>query len=156
MVTGMNKIKLIMRLLVCTGIFTFLPMNCQSWGLVDRLVDPQGQNSGVLPDIPVYFQAIPGNGEIMLSWGWVPKATSYNIYWSNTPGVALSTGSIISGILYPQYTHTNLHTHGAVFYYTVTAVNEWGEGYPSLEISVTNSYYCVLDMSKLDDGCVLQ
>lgn len=69
---------------------------------------------------------------------WYASSTSgatYNIYWSNTPGVTTATGTKISGVV-PPYMHTGLTT-GLTYYYVYTAdVLGFGETSPSTEVQV--------------------
>lgn len=82
------------------------------------------------PSAPTGVTAIPGNKQVIVSWSPVTGATSYNIYWSITPGVTKATGIKIAGVTSP-YTQTGLAT-GTPYYYVVTAVNLNGEGVESL------------------------
>jgi len=91
--------------------------------------------SGTPPSAPSGVKAAPGNAQVAISWGIVPGATSYNIYWSTTPGVTIVTGTKIAGVTSP-YTHTGL-TNGTPYYYIVTAVNGYGESVASSEVSAT-------------------
>jgi hypothetical protein len=50
--------------------------------------------------------AIPGNGQVTLTWNAVPGATSYNVYWSTTPGVTARNGNLIAGAWNPQWKQT--------------------------------------------------
>jgi len=61
--------------------------------------------------------------------------TSYNIYWSTSPGVTKRSGIKIADAPSP-YTHTGL-TNGLTYYYVVSGVNQYGEGLASREISAT-------------------
>ncbi|MCP4993920.1 MAG: hypothetical protein GY934_09070, partial [Gammaproteobacteria bacterium] len=87
------------------------------------------------PPAPAGFSATLAGGDAAISWGSVTSASSYNLYWSTTPGVTAQTGTKISGAVSP-YTHTGL-VSGESYYYVVTAVNSGGESSESIEDSVT-------------------
>ena len=90
------------------------------------------------PLTPGGFSASAGDGQISLSWDIVAEATSYNIYWSGSPGVTKTTGTKISNITSP-YIHPG-RTNGAPYYYVVTAANSYGESDESGQISATPSH----------------
>jgi 6-phosphogluconolactonase (cycloisomerase 2 family) len=83
---------------------------------------------------PTGVSATPGIRQNALSWTATTGATSYNVYWSNTPGVSVATGTKIAGIGTNAYTHTIL-TAGTPYYYIITAVNAGGESAASAEVS---------------------
>ena len=78
-----------------------------------------------------------GNGQVYLSWGEVSGATTYNIYWSTAAGVNKLSGTKISVNSSPYY-HTGLN-NGTIYYYVVTATNQYGESEESPEVSATPS-----------------
>jgi fibronectin type 3 domain-containing protein len=90
---------------------------------------------GQPPPVPSGVNANPGDGQISLSWNIVAGATSYNLYWSTSPGVTKTTGTKISNVANP-YTHTG-RTNGTTYYYVVTGVNSCGESSESSEVSAT-------------------
>jgi fibronectin type 3 domain-containing protein len=71
--------------------------------------------------------------DVTLQWNEVPNATSYNIYWSDKPGVAKKNGTKISNVKSP-YKITGLKK-GKTYYFVVTAVNASAESKESQEIS---------------------
>ena len=84
---------------------------------------------------PSGVTAMPGNGQVTIAWTAETDATSYNIYWSTTPGVTTANGTKITGAASP-YVHSGL-TNGTTYYYVVTSVNKDGESAPSSEVSAT-------------------
>ena len=85
------------------------------------------------PQPPTDVTATPGNASVTLDWTSVPDATSYNIYWSTTPGVAPGNSAQIAGVTTP-YTQTGLN-NGTIYYYVVTAVFATGESAASNQVS---------------------
>ena len=88
-----------------------------------------------IPAAPTDVAALPGNGQITLSWTPVSGATSYNIYWATSSGVTKSNGAKISGATSP-YIHSGL-SNGSTYYYVITAVNVGGESAASSQVSAT-------------------
>jgi hypothetical protein len=104
-------------------------------GLINFLFDKH-----IVPTIPPLLSpsnvsASAGTGQTTISWDPVDNATSYNIYWSITPGVTKSNGTQISGVTSP-YVHTGL-TADTTYYYVVTAVGLGGESAESAEVWTT-------------------
>jgi fibronectin type 3 domain-containing protein len=71
--------------------------------------------------------------DVTLAWENVPNATSYNIYWSDKPGVTKKNGTKISNVKSP-YKITGLKK-GKKYYFVVTAVKGSAESKESKEIS---------------------
>ena len=72
---------------------------------------------------------------VTLSWDKVPNATSYNIYWNDSPGVTKHNGEKISYVNSP-YTINGLK-RGVTYYFVITAVNAFKESDESEEFSFT-------------------
>lgn len=75
---------------------------------------------------------------VIIRWTTLEAAdanTSYNIFWSTSPGVTKRSGIKIADATSP-YTHTGL-TNGVTYYYVIAGVNQYGEGLASDEISAT-------------------
>jgi lysophospholipase L1-like esterase len=89
------------------------------------------------PAAPQNILSIGGNTQASLSWGEVSGATTYNIYWSTAAGVRKQTGTKISSVSSMFY-HTGL-TNGTIYYYVVTAANQYGESSESREVSAMPS-----------------
>ena len=96
-----------------------------------------GTVPNTIPEVPQNVAATGGNGQVRLSWESVTVATSYQIYWSTTPGVNKESGTKISheSNVYYQSDLTNNTT----YYYVVTAANQYGESTESQEVSATPS-----------------
>jgi hypothetical protein len=75
---------------------------------------------------------------ITISWDSVVGATSYNIYWSTSPGVTKGTGTKIGGVTSPR-AHTD-RTNGTPYYYVVTAENNEEESEESDEVSAITGF----------------
>lgn len=78
-----------------------------------------GISSGSAILAPSGVTATAGSAQTTISWSSVAGATSYNVYWSTTPGVNQLSGAKITGVASP-YTHTGL-TVGTRYYYMVSA-----------------------------------
>lgn len=88
--------------------------------------------------IPLILTAIPKREGNELTWtGTTPYHEYYNIYWSNTPGVTVETGTKIEGIVGAYYLHENV-TVGEWYYYIVCSVENGVESDPS------NEAFCVV------------
>ncbi len=77
----------------------------------------------------------PGTREVTLAWDDVPAATSYNIYWSDKPGVTRQNGTKIGNAKNPYQLKGLIK--GKKYYFVVTAVNQSGESSESAEFSFT-------------------
>jgi hypothetical protein len=81
---------------------------------------------------PTGATAQAAGADISVSWNPVAGATSFNLYWSNEPGVTKATGTKIAGVTSP-FLHAGLS--GIPYYYVVTAQNGLGESLESAEMS---------------------
>jgi acyl-CoA thioesterase-1 len=73
--------------------------------------------------------------DVTLAWDNVPGATSYNIYWSDKPGVTRRNGTKIGNAKNPHKLKGLIK--GKKYYFVVTAVNQSGESSESAEFSFT-------------------
>jgi len=85
------------------------------------------------PPPPNNVTSVSGDAQVTMSWGAVPNATSYNLYWSTNSPVSKATGNKIAGVTSP-YVHLGL-TNGVIYYYVVTAANGNGESAESGEVA---------------------
>jgi fibronectin type 3 domain-containing protein len=92
------------------------------------------------PGAPTDLSAIAADSQATLNWTEIPGATSYNVYQGTVAGGEGVT-PIATGVTATSYTATGL-ADGAVYYFTVAAVNTYGPGGYSNEASVTpgNAY----------------
>jgi hypothetical protein len=75
-------------------------------------------------------------GQVKVAWDDVPDATSYNVYWSASPGVNRNNGNKISDIKKPETTIKGLRP-GTTYYFVVTTVKGAVESQESEELSFT-------------------
>jgi lysophospholipase L1-like esterase len=73
------------------------------------------------------------SSDVVLAWDDVSNATSYNIYWSDRPGVTKKNGTKISNVKNPHKI-PGLKDRKK-YYFVVTAVNASGESKESKEFS---------------------
>ncbi len=85
---------------------------------------------------PNYYVASPGNGEVTLSWAPSPGATSYDIYYSDVPGVTAENGVKSSGITGTSFTQTGL-LNGTRYFFIVKAINGAGVSRASAQAAAT-------------------
>src|SRR5690606_703835 len=108
-----------------------------------------GVGGGGVPLSELALTAVPGNGTIGLEWPSIAGATSYNVYWSNAPGVTPSSGTPLLNV--PRgFVHREL-SNGQPYYYVVTALLPEGESAPSAEISATPDGEWVLEQLGTGD-----
>jgi len=82
---------------------------------------------------PTVKASTPETRDVVLVWNDVPNATSYNLYWSDRPGITKMNGTKISNVKNP-YKIVGLKK-GGKYYFVVTAVNASGESEESEEFS---------------------
>jgi hypothetical protein len=87
--------------------------------------------------------------KITLTWSEVPGATSYHLYWANSPGVSPESGTRIADVTSP-YIHSGL-VNGLTYYYVVTAESPYGEGVLSAEVSARPGKTYYVDATGGDD-----
>ncbi|MBP1727926.1 MAG: Fibronectin, type domain protein [Deltaproteobacteria bacterium] len=89
------------------------------------------------PAAPTGVSAAGGASQATISWPAVSGATSYNIYWSSTPGVTMTNGTKVAAATSP-YVKTALSA-GTTYYFIVTAANSVGESAASSQVTATTS-----------------
>jgi len=92
-----------------------------------------------LPPAPTGLTGIPTNATALLRWTNAPASpTTYNVKRSRTNGgpyAPLATG-VTEGVTATTYTDSAV-TNGGTYYYVVSAVNAFGEGPNSSQVTVT-------------------
>jgi fibronectin type 3 domain-containing protein len=73
--------------------------------------------------------------DVTLTWDDIPNTISYNIYWSDKPGVTKKNGNKIANVKNPHKI-VGLKK-GEKYYFVVTAINASGESKESEELSFT-------------------
>ena len=86
------------------------------------------------PTSPTGLNAIPGDGQVALSWNVAPGATGYNLKRTTVGGGPYS--SVTNGLTSTIYTNTGL-TNGTTYYYVVSTLKGGCESTNSAEVSVT-------------------
>jgi hypothetical protein len=89
------------------------------------------------PAAPDGVTAAAGNSQVTISWNSVSGASSYNLYYSTSPGVSKLNGTKITGVTSP-YSKTSL-INGTPYYFVVTALNGDNESVESAQVSATPS-----------------
>jgi subtilase family serine protease len=84
------------------------------------------------PGAPAGLSAVPGNGQIALSWSAVGGATSYNVKQLAGNGLWVTIATVGSA----SYTNTGL-TNGTAYTYCVSAINTGGESANSGSVTST-------------------
>jgi chitin-binding protein len=90
---------------------------------------------GAVPVAPTGLAAVPGNGQVALTWSAVSGATGYNVKRSTTNGGPYSNVNT-SPVTATSFTNTGL-ANGTTYFYVVTAVNASGESPVSTQVSAT-------------------
>lgn len=90
---------------------------------------------GAVPTAPTGLGAVPGDGQVQLTWNAVSGATGYNVKRSTTNGGPYSNVNT-TPVTATTFTNTGL-TNGATYYYVITAVNASGESPVSTQVSAT-------------------
>jgi CSLREA domain-containing protein/uncharacterized repeat protein (TIGR02543 family) len=124
--------------------FRYYNANFAWWWAIDnvRVVCVLSGSGAQPPAPPQNVQAVPGDGQVTLSWSPVQGATFYNIYMATQSGVTKANwqskpgGMKHEGITGTTFTHTGLQ-NGTTYYFVVTAVNAAGESAESQEVSAT-------------------
>jgi hypothetical protein len=95
-----------------------------------------GQSLSSLPTAPpTNITALPGNGQVTLTWDTMPGDLTYNVYYSTTTGVTRYNGTQRTGTSTPSLTITGL-TNGTTHYFVVTAMSTNGESVESNQVII--------------------
>jgi fibronectin type 3 domain-containing protein len=95
------------------------------------------------PATPGYLQAQPDESGVMLSWGSVPRAEAYELFWDTQPGVTVADSFV--DVATTDFLHKGLVIDTA-HYYRVRARNAGGASSLSQEVSaVLHFQTCTLD-----------
>ncbi|MCP4485973.1 MAG: hypothetical protein GY820_01390, partial [Gammaproteobacteria bacterium] len=101
---------------------------------LDEFID--GTDPDLLPpSAPGDLLGISGNSQASFNWSAVSGATSYNLYWSETPGLSKESGFAIEDAV-STFTHVGL-TNDSTYYYAIASRGAGGESELSAEIEVT-------------------
>ena len=92
------------------------------------------------PLAPAGLAAVAGFRQATLSWNASAGATNYNVERGVTSG---GPYTLVGNTSSTGYTDTNL-INGASYFYVVSAVNAWGEGANSTEVSVVPAMFLVV------------
>ena len=128
--TGLPTLRHVGHLIL--GVLIILILSC---GLEEEKSSGGGASAGTPPASPTGVTAAAGNEQVVVQWKEAAGALSYNLYWSNAPGVSPTMGTKMANALSPCM-HTGLSS-GLTYYYVVTAVNAYGESGKSAEVAVT-------------------
>lgn len=88
-----------------------------------------------IPTAPGDLRANSDDGQIILHWSPIPDATGYRLYWTTTPDVAFTHGTVVDVIASP-FIHSGLF-NGTTYYYAITSQYLTDESLPSAEIHTT-------------------
>ncbi|EEF60578.1 LamG-like jellyroll fold domain-containing protein [Pedosphaera parvula] len=102
------------------------------------------------PPIPAGFNAMPGNGQLTLTWTASFGATSYNLQRSTTSGGPYTTVANPTGTTYINAGLVN----GTTYYYVLSAVNSHGPSANSGQVSAAPSTVAngLIGYWKFDEG----
>ena len=99
-----------------------------------RLIATEEPSTGcTAPQPPTGLAAVPGDGQVTLSWNSVSGIT-YNVKRSTTSGTGYNT--IASGISASPYPDTSV-TNGTTYYYVLSALSGTCESANSAEVAAT-------------------
>ena len=102
----------------------------------------------MVPEVVKVLHAIAGDGVNIITWEMARYATGYDLYWSNSPNVTKSTGTLILSTK-SAYIHKGV-TDNTTYYYALISKNAGAASGLSKEVSVTTG------VGRLDELGVLQ
>jgi fibronectin type 3 domain-containing protein len=129
--------------LVVTGLTNGTPYYFVVTVVVDGLESPESAQVTAtptpaippVPSAPTGVTGAAGAGAATITWPAVATATSYNIYYSTSPGVSKTTGTKVTGATSGGSVPGLIR--GIPYYFVVTALNAGGESGVSNEVPVT-------------------
>ena len=95
--------------------------------------DENGEPTPSAPGTPTINDIFADNRQLVVLWGAVNNANTYNLYWNTTGGVTTSDTSL-TGLLTTYYVHSELSLF-KTYSYRVSAVNAGGASGLSSEVS---------------------
>lgn len=98
------------------------------------LVLPSGSDTAPVPGSPLLLRAVGSSSQIALDWTRTTGASTYTIRRATSPNGPSTV--IASGIASNTFIDSNVNA-GQSYFYTVSAVNNQGEGYPSSPASAS-------------------
>jgi len=87
------------------------------------------------PSVPQNVSVLAEDRQMVINWNDAERVSTYNIYWSESPGVTKENGTKISNVTSP-FIHAG-SISGSTYYYVVTAQNIYDESDVSIEASAT-------------------
>ncbi len=118
-----------------TYYYVVTAVNAYGEGGISAQASAKPDTAYIPPSPPTMITPTEGDKQTVITWAAISGATSYNLYWSTTPGVTKATGTKIANVTSP-YTHTGL-TNFTTYYYILASVNAYGEGNASSVFSAT-------------------
>ncbi len=122
---------------LCAPSNTTVRLVLQGGSISQLTVSPSSRSNNLVeatPPAPTGLSAIAGNARAELNWTASTGAGSYNMQRSIVNGGSYAT--IATNITSLHYLDTGL-TNGVTYYYVVSAVNLWGSGTNSAQVSAT-------------------
>lgn len=95
------------------------------------------------PPAPVGVTVAASGGQNTINWIPVQGAASYNIYWSTASKFDIQNASVVTHIISPPFIHNRDISSDQIYYYKVTALNEYGESIPSAQVKTTSTVFVV-------------
>lgn len=115
------------RILVGALVLPFLFIAACGKGKEGASVKQKPETPAVsVPATPMGISTLAGDSQVVLRWGAVAGADSYNVYFSDKEGQPADKATIAPGVKETSYEHKALK-NGSIYYYRVSAENKAGE-----------------------------